>query len=287
MTEASIASSPRHRWWSGVEILGWLASQGTRLVLWLPVMLGAGIAVYFALPIEPHWWLGPLGLGLGVLALVVLRNAGLVMRAAIYGGAALALGFTAAQWQTETVAAPQLDRSTGPTTVTGRVVSRDVSSAGTRVVLDTPTIENLAFEETPERVRVRLTTRSVTPDIGAHIALTAVLNPPGSPVLPGGFDFRRYAFFQRLGAVGYAISRPTVTAEAEAGGLSLQLERLRHGIAGRVDDAVAKGLVSDRAGSVAIVLLTGDRSAISDNLYSDMRRSGLAHLLAISGLHVG
>ncbi|MEM7446389.1 MAG: ComEC/Rec2 family competence protein, partial [Pseudomonadota bacterium] len=47
------------------------------------------------------------------------------------------------------------------------------------------------------------------------------------------------------------------------------------------------GLVSDRAGSVAIVLLTGDRSAISDNLYSDMRRSGLAHLLAISGLHVG
>jgi len=269
------------------SIDAWLAAQGTRLGLWLPVMLGVGIAVYFALPIQPGWWWSVAALVMALAVRATVRSAGLSIRALAVALVAASIGFAAAELQTARVEAPQLDRPVGPATVVGRVRALDASSDGTRVVLDELSIDGLAPDETPERVRIRLTTRSVPPDIGSTIDLRAMLIPPSEPVLPGGFDFRRHAFFQRLGAFGYAVSRPEVLQDSEIGGLALWLERVRLGIYGRVAAQVDSGAVSADAGSVAVVLLTGDRSAISEELYADMRRSGLAHLLAISGLHVG
>lgn len=265
----------------------WLGVQGTRLALWLPVMLGAGIAVYFALPIEPDWWWAVAALALALAVLAAAWSSGPSVRALAVALVAASLGFAAAQLQTVRVEAPQLDRPVGPVTVVGRVRALDASGDGTRVVLDNLSIDRLARDETPERVRIRLTTRSVPPDIGSVIDLRAMLIPPSEPVLPGGFDFRRHAFFQRLGAFGYAVSRPEVLEPSEVGGLALWLERVRLAISSRIAVQVETGSMSPDAGSVAVVLLTGDRSAISDELYADMRRSGLAHLLAISGLHVG
>ncbi len=43
----------------------------------------------------------------------------------------------------------------------------------------------------------------VVPEPGMTIMTTAHLGPPGGAVEPGGFDFRRHAWFLRLGAVGY------------------------------------------------------------------------------------
>jgi competence protein ComEC len=40
-------------------------------------------------------------------------------------------------------------------------------------------------------------------------------------------------------------------------------------------------------GAVAVALITGDRSALPETRVEDLRRSNLAHLLAISGLHMG
>lgn len=287
MTATDAADRPQTGLPLAAAIDAWIGAQGTRLALWLPVMLGIGIGCYFALPEEPRWWLG-LALSMALLTLILLVwTVSLTARTLALAAITAALGFTAAQWQTHRVDAPQLDSPVGPAMVTGRVVSRDTSDGGVRVVLDELAIEGLDDTIAPDQVRIRLTTRSLPPAIGSRISLRAVLNLPGDPVLPGGFDFRRYAFFRELGAFGYAVSRPTVLAPPEGGGLALWMERFRHGIADRIDAQIMDGRMSERAGSVSVVLLTGDRSAISDELYSDMRRSGLAHLLAISGLHVG
>ena len=45
--------------------------------------------------------------------------------------------------------------------------------------------------------------------------------------------------------------------------------------------------IPDERGAVAVALLIGDRGAIPERVLQAMRDSGLAHLLAISGLHVG
>jgi competence protein ComEC len=108
---------------------------------------------------------------------------------------------------------------------------------------------------------------------------TAHLTPPAGPVEPGGFDFRRHAWFQRIGAVGY--TRVPVLALADAAGAQ-RLFRTRMALAAHVRDRLP-----GQTGAFAAAIMTGDRSGLSQGTLEDMRLSNLAHLLAISGLHMG
>jgi competence protein ComEC len=118
---------------------------------------------------------------------------------------------------------------------------------------------------------------------GDWIRVRAVLAPPPPPALPGAFDFQRHAYFQKLGATGFAVGPAEVIARADhdEGSFLLGLERLRQSITERVRETIGGD-----AGAVAAALITGDRAAISKELNDAMRDSGLAHLLSISGLHI-
>ena len=61
-------------------ILDQLDAERSRWMLWLPVAMGLGIAVYFELPSEPALWLGP-ALAAGALVLVFLARSGSLARA--------------------------------------------------------------------------------------------------------------------------------------------------------------------------------------------------------------
>ncbi len=261
-------------------IAGKLASEREKWPLWLPVAAGIGILGYFALSFEP-------GLSVGVGATLCAGAAYAITRRrtgtpVALAALALALGFVAAQLGTARVAAPMLETRIGPAWVEGRIVAQTLTPNGVRVVLGEPSIDRLAAEATPERVRIRLTSGSEPLATGARIGLRAVLNPPSRPVLPGGFDFRRHAFFQGIGGVGYAVSRVRVLDAGDASQSGLWLESVRRGIADRIGAA----LDGDQA-AIATALLTGDRGAIRDDVTESIRASGLAHLLAISGLHLG
>ena len=78
-------------------------------MLWLPVALGLGIAIYFELPSEPALWLGP-ALAAAALVLVFFAPAGSLGRAVAIGRVAAAVGFGLIAWRTASVAAPTLSR---------------------------------------------------------------------------------------------------------------------------------------------------------------------------------
>jgi len=100
--------------------------------------------------------------------------------------------------------------------------------------------------------------------------------------MPGAFSFVRRAFFQHLGGVGYAVSRAEIISRADSLGFSIWLAALRH----RITKTIHKTLPGP-AGAVAAALITGERGAIPEDVLVAMRESGLANLLAISGLHMG
>ena len=107
--------------------------RGERWLLWLPVGLGLGVAVYFSLPVEPPPWLGAALAGAAGIASVALRRRpGLLILG--LAGLAIAAGFTAAQARTALVAAPVLEKRLGPRHVTGRVTEVDPRVNGTRIV---------------------------------------------------------------------------------------------------------------------------------------------------------
>ena len=267
-----------------------LLAERPRWWLWTPVGLGLGIAGYFLLPSEPPVWLGGAGLlGLAPLGLLARRHGAMLV---LWLAALLVCaGFTAAQLRTETVSAPVLEREIGPVRVTGQVarIEPKGEGRGPRVILQALQFERSPRGGVPERVRVRLTARdpaAVSP--GDWISLPVVLSPPPMPAAPGAFDFARQAYFQRLGGVGYAVGHlqkydAVGPREADAiGAWRLDLDALRARVTERIRTALP-----GTAGAVAAALITGERAAIPAEVIEDMRRSGLAHLLAISGLHIG
>lgn len=258
--------------------------ERTRWALWLAPAFGTGVATYFALPNEPPQWVG-LGVGLACLPLLTLlwrRGSGwsLVLLLLLCGVA----GFAVAQGRTLMVEAPVLSRPLGPVDLRGQVVELEPQGQRWRVTLARLDIARLDAEQTPERVRVSLyADGGIRP--GDSISLRARLLPPQPPVAPGAYDFPRQAFFERLGAVGFAVSVPQRDEAAPRGGFAAAgawIETLRTTAATRLQTALGA-----ETGSVAAALSTGHRGAVPEAVRAAYRDAGLAHLLAISGLHMG
>ena len=266
--------------WLGAAI----AAEHERWPLWLPVLLGAGIGLYFWLPAEPPAWLGAALLAFAALiaARAWRRESGLFAAAALLS---LALGFAAAQLQANLVAAPVLKARLGPVTLEGRLESVDPLPEGARLVIGQLSIDRLARAATPARVRVRLRKNDDAAIPGAWLRLTAVLMPPPAPATPGAFDFERRAWFDRLGAVGYALGAPHWIAAPEGEGAAswrVALQALRARVTARIRTALP-----DERGAIAAALITGDTHAIPVADADAFRNAGLAHILVIAGLHMG
>ena len=255
-------------------------ARGT-LFPWVAVFIGTGVGLWFALPWEP-------GLPFYLIAAAVvacacaLRIFGpeLVFPLVIALGC-LALGMLAAGLRGHLQTAPMLAfHYYGP--IEGRIVGIDRSqSDAIRLTLDRVVLRDTKPARTPLRVRVSLQGDQhwLDPVPGQVVVLTGHLDAPSGPVEPGAFDFRRMAFFDRLGAVGYTRAPVLLLAPPEQG--ALLIDRLRSHLSKAIRD-----VVPGDAGAFAAGAMTGDRSGITQDTVVDLRKSNLAHLLAISGMNM-
>ncbi|HHX90935.1 MAG TPA: ComEC family competence protein, partial [Paracoccus sp.] len=259
-----------------------LGSARGHLFPFVPVLMGLGIGVYFLLPKEPdlHGWTG-LAVLAAMLGAVALRGPEL-LRIPALGLALVVLGVLLAGWRSHTVAAPVLGwRYYGP--IEGRIVMIDRSATNAlRLTLDKVVLHDVSLARLPRNVRVSIHgALEFDPVPGTTVILTGHLGPPGSPVEPGGFDFRRLAWFHGLGALGYTRS-PVLALGPPEPGIALAITRLRM----RMSEGLRAAIPGEPGGFVA-ALLTGDRSGVGQETNEALRRSNLGHLLAISGLHMG
>ncbi|MGQ3016929.1 ComEC/Rec2 family competence protein [Phenylobacterium sp.] len=264
-----------------------LIDQADRWSLWTPVAFGVGCAIYFALGREPLTWvaLGALGVAMVLLAaarrLPVSRETALVLILAAF---ALA-GFSTAKLRTQAVAGPVVPVLSGPAHVEGWVV--DVASpgqsGGSRIILAPTHIEGLAPEATP--TRLRLTLRDVVPPApGTAVRILALVNPPPPPASPGGYDFARDAFYESIGGVGFALTPPqgvTLAPPPARLVLDMRINAARWRLAQQI---VAS--MGSETGGLAAAMVMGNQAFIPPDQLEDMRASGLAHLISISGLHM-
>ncbi|HSD35159.1 MAG TPA: ComEC/Rec2 family competence protein, partial [Alphaproteobacteria bacterium] len=203
---------------------------------------------------------------------------------ALIGAAALAAGFSAAQLRTESAGTPILERPLGPVPVEGRVVEiAPLPEAGGRVLLEDLSIARLAPEETPVRARLRIAADLDGIRPGDRITVLAELLAPPGPAAPGAFDYQRQAWFEGIGAVGFAYDGIRAHEPGPpSSGWSEFWRDLRHEATGRILAALP-----GPDGAIAAALMTGHQGAIPADAIQAMRDSGLAHLLSISGLHIG
>ena len=258
----------------------WLSQRGY-LFPWVPVCLAIGIMTYFVIKAEPDPALF-LWIGVGSLTIAVLtRWVGPQVSPGFWAIALFGFGFCLAGLRAHQMEAPVIGwRYYGP--VEGRIVAIDRSASdAVRLTLDQVVMRNLAPNETPERVRLSLHGEQgfVDPVPGLRVIATAHISPPGGPVEPGGFDFQRHSWFLKLGGVGYTRTPLLAIAPPDDG---LVLFKARMGLSRLVQNTLP-----GEVGAFAAAIMTGDRSGMGQETLKALRVSNLAHLLAISGLHMG
>ena len=113
---------------------------------------------------------------------------------------------------------------------------------------------------------------------GSRWRLAVKLRPPRGLVNPGAFDFERRALEGRISATGYVVDSGQSVRLAPGEGLAA--------LRGDLSDRIAARLPAERARFVAALAL-GDTRGLSDHDWEVLRATGLTHLIAISGFHVG
>jgi competence protein ComEC len=259
-----------------------LAAEGERRLLWLPVFFGAGIGLYFALKAEPPLWPGVAVAGAGIGLAIALRRYPAWCEA-VLALAAFAAGFALMREDAWERQAPMLQRHLPPVAVTGRVRDIDLVERGWRVVIEVDPIPGLEPVDQPRRVRVHIPQNSDELNPGDRIALKAMLYPVPAQILPRGRDFERELYFAGINGVGYSFGPAhRIAFSTSDGGWREELRQLRADMSRRIT-AVLPG----STGGVASALITGKRGAITEDVKQAFRDSGLSHLLAIAGLHLG
>jgi competence protein ComEC len=255
----------------------------------------AGAAAWLLAPAEPVWWVAPVSTvvalaGAGAFAVWPsgpLSGAVSALRTLVVAilalMAAAALGFTAGQLRNLTVAQPAYFGAEQAVRVEGWVVANDASDNGPRLRLLVQSIEGV--DAPPRYVRVSVSEAGLLTS-GRGARCRAVLGPPAGPMAPGAYDFARRAYFERLGATGFAYGRcRPIALDAPPDWLDrqrLHLAALRADLAAEIVSS-APG----RGGAIAAALVTGDRSSIDADTNAALRDSGLGHLLSVSGIHMG
>lgn len=263
--------------------------EAPRRLLWLPVALAGGIGAYFSLTVEPPAAAGPAATAAAIV-LVPLTRRSVFLRWIALLLVAAGLGFSAAQLRTRSVATVMLDREVWAT-VEGRLKGIEQRPAGWRLTLTAAVLVDVAPDVvTPSAARIAIggrrhddLLRSLR--IGDVVRVRARLRPPSPPVAPGAYDFQRDAYFRGIGAVGFAVGAVERVAPAPAA-WSAGPGQLVEGVRLAAAQRVRTGLPGV-TGAVAAAMLVGDRAGIDEPTAETFRETGLAHLLAISGLHMG
>ncbi len=264
---------------------GLIAAQRGHMFAWVPVCLAIGIGLYFSVRFEPSVLMVS-GVAVGALGLGVLAwRANEWLSPLATAGGLICIGLVLASARAHSISGPVLGwRYYGA--IEGRVIAMDRSASdAVRLTLDQVKLDKVRPGRTPTRVRISLHGDAAFGVIalpGMRVMSTGHLSPPSGPVEPGGFDFKRHAWFGQLGAVGYTRVPLVALSAPSEGDLSLWIFKTRMAVSGRVQEVLGGDV-----GGFAAAVTTGDRSAISQDALDDLRASNTAHLLAISGLHMG
>ena len=273
-----------------------VSAQFERLPLWAPVGFGIGAAAYLGLKSEPHLlqtlvWCGAV-IALASTTACLARRRAVIALTALVGLAAT--GFLVAKLHSDRVAAPIAPAGLGATRLEGWVVDVETpSDTGERLLIAPVRVQGLAPERTPTRVRIVVRSPNgpdALPPPGSSIRVITLLDPPPGPASPGAYDFARDAWFEGIGGVGLALrwpgparlAPPPWGLRAEMAVNAMRWSTARQ-LAANIRSVMGEN--GSAAAGLAVAVTTSHQDWLASANRDDLRGSGLAHMLAIAGLH--
>ncbi len=256
------------------------------LFLCSPIFLGTGIAIYFSLSFEPNLFVVGLAAFIAFLAFLLSylqRHTFSNTYLFLYFLALLIGGVFLGTFRTASLNTVMLDQDYKSVQITGQIVEIEEGQEkrGKKILISPSEIDGLEEKQIPKFIRLTLLKADAL-SLGDVISVRTSLNAPSLPVLPGGYSFRRKSYFDNIGAIGFSFSQPEIIEKNVQRNFLSYLQEKRTFLSKTV-----RKYLDEKTAPVASALLTGQRKSISEDDWDNLRQSGLAHMLAISGLHVG
>jgi len=258
-----------------------IMEEYNRWPLWIPVSIGVGICTYFLWPSEPDFWMVTGLTAMALLPVFFVKRSQRWLFIILWG---VLFGFFCGAYRTESLQTRMLQHERGPLVITGRVDSVDVIPTKSKNPIQRAILSHVHTEsKSPLPDKLRITFRGLRQSLnpGDRLEVLVKLMPMAEPSSPWSYDFRRQAYFQGVGGVGFSLGQPTIIPAVDVGGFMGFLNTLRFQMTKDIRAKTPNG-----SGGVAAALITGDRSGIPEHVREAFINSGLAHILAISGLHL-
>ncbi len=255
-----------------------LCNEKYNLILWFPVFQCAGILTYFSLNFEPSCAF--------TISIFLLLSPILILIAILYRKYAILcisliavlIGFTASKFRTDSVNTHILDKERYVKDIVATV--KDINNKGSYEQFLLYEIKNTKFKLDNIRISVR-TKAEEGIKIGDQVKLSAKLFPPKIAPSEYAYDFARIAYYQKISATGFATSKIVLYKKAEARKFQEYIESFRQYIYENLQQNTKKPHAD-----IISALLIGKKDGIDQKTMNAIRDSGIAHLFAISGLHL-
>ncbi|MBZ7921422.1 ComEC family competence protein [Ensifer adhaerens] len=255
----------------------------------IPVLLIFGVLTWLSLPFDVGIVKLALLLCIFSMAAVVCIGKFARLRAPLIAAALFTAGMLLIAVDTVRTDTVVLDAPV-TTNVRGVVFSREQDDKGQwRYGVDVQQTTEPRLRRQPTKVTLVARGREDPLPIGATIEGRARLSPPSGPALPGLNDFAFDSYFKGIGAVGFFYGAPKggealATGETKASSpssLATRIASMREAVGERI-----RAAIGGDTGALAAALVTAEERAISRETVEVLRQSGLAHVLAISGLNM-
>lgn len=262
-------------------LISYWKSDYSRRILWLPVLFGCGIGSYFLLPVEPSKWPTLWAVEALIVVAIIFRHR---MRVLYYLAAifVFVLGFAIIQLKSIYIGNFPNEIYGKTSYFKGIITNIDTNYKGKqRFTFDQ--LEDFDGKKYSGKYRIVQRSNDKVASVGDCVEQVGTIMPPAVETAVGGYQLDRKNYFDGLKGSGYAESNffPAECNNKDQGWISLQVTNLRQRLVRHI-----MRLLPPQESSVAAAIIAGDKSLISTEQYDQYRNSGLAHFLAISGLHM-
>ncbi|NRA73398.1 MAG: ComEC/Rec2 family competence protein [Rickettsiales bacterium] len=257
-----------------------LLAEISSYIIWLVIFFAFGIGFYFSLDNEPSLSIVFLVSLVIFVVTLLLRNCRPILFL-LLPILFFSFGITVATWRTHNIKFDKLVKPIKNAKIYGvveNIFHSDKKSV--RLILN---IKKLYTDEKINLKKIQITIMNFNHDVkvGDFISLYTSLFPSSGRLFPNSYDFARHAYFQKIAATGFSISKIRIIEPARDNSILTKIENLRLTIFHILQETL--GQVN---GSIAVALMIGEQKAINAKVLNDMRYSGLTHILAVSGLHM-
>ena len=275
--------SARGLWQAAIQALVLEQERGACFLL-VPVFLSIGVVAYFSLTFEPDWTplLGMMA-ALGALAWAARRR--YLLHLCLLALLLCLAGLAVSKLETWRMGTRMLGADI-TVRLTGRVMTvEDMASGRKRLTIDVLSTERPKLRYQPQRVRI--SARKLPADIGPGSEVTGLVRllPPSGPIRPDSYDTSFASYFGGIGASGFFLSGPELSAAAGPAStgarIGAAIEQARQSIADRIRHSIG-----GPEGEIAAALIVGVRAGIPEEINEAMRKTGIYHIISISGLHM-